>query len=351
MATIKISRKILPITAIIISIFCIFKMPEAVTCGVTEGLEVCVNVILPSLFPFIVLSAYIIKSGALSFLYKLFYPVTKFILRQPLCTVPAIIMGLTGGFPIGSKMAFLLLESGQITKNQAQRLCVFCVNGGPAFIITAIGVNMLGSAKAGAIIFASLCIASIILGFATSFFDDKKQAEQHIENSAQSPLAALSSAVSDGIQSILSICAWVVLFGGITECIKSSGISNGAYTGIVSVLEVTKGCSLIAGKMGLPVIASVIGFGGFCVHCQVYSYIKATGLKYIHFFVGRAICAALSAVICHILLLIFPVDITTAVMSGDITPAAFSVSAPAFIALAIMCIVMIFDIDSKKKVW
>lgn len=350
MVTIKLGRNILPLSAVIISMLCIFKMPDAVTKGVTDGLQICFNVILPSLFPFMVLSAYIVKSEALRFLYKIFYPLTKFILRQPLCTVPVVLMGLIGGFPIGAKMTFLLLEKGQITKNQAGRLCMFCINGGPAFVITAVGVNMLGSNKAGLIIFISLCLSSLILGFATSFFDDKKDIEIHIENSAQSPLAAFSASVTDGVQSILGICAWIVLFSGITECLKSTGINDEAYSGLVSVLEVTKGCTLLAGEMGIPVLAAAIGFGGFCVHCQIYSYIKPTGLKYSHFFVGRVLCAALSAVICHLLLMIFPVDIATSVMDKDITASAFSVSLPAFIALTIMCIVMIFDIDSKKKI-
>ncbi len=351
MVTIKIGRNILPFMAVIISIFCIFRMPDEITKGVTDGLTICFNVILPSLFPFMVVSAYIIKSGELKFLYKLFYPLTRFVLRLPLCTVPVVIMGLIGGFPVGARMTFLLFESGQITENQAKRLCLFCVNGGPAFIISAVGIKMLGSSKAGIIIFVSLCISSIILGFFASFFDNKKIVEKHYENAFQSPLAALSASVTDGVQSILGICAWVVLFSGITECISSLKLGENAYSAMVSLLEVTKGCTLLAGEMGLPVIAAVIGFGGFCVHCQVFSYIKEVGLKYRYFFVGRVLCASLSAVICHFMLYIFPVDITTAVMSDDITVSAFSVSLPAFIALTIMCIVMIFDIDSKRKVW
>lgn len=350
MVTIKLSRNILPIMAIIISIFCIFRMPDEITKGVTDGLTICFNVILPSLFPFMVVATYIIKSGSLSFLYKLFYPLTRFILRLPLCTVPAVLMGLIGGFPVGAKMTSLLLESGQITENQAKRLCLFCVNGGPAFIITAVGVKMLGSNKAGIIIFASLCIASLILGFLASFFDDKKTTEKRFENSMQSPFVALSASVTDGVQSILGICAWVILFSGITECVKSLNISDNAYSAMVSLLEVTKGCTLLAGEMGIPVITAAIGFGGFCVHCQVFSYIKSIGLKYRYFFVGRVLCAAFSAVICHFALILFPVDITTALMGDDITVSAFSVSLPAFIALTIMCIVMIFDIDSKKKI-
>lgn len=350
MVTIRLTRNVLPLIAVFISIICIFKMPDSITQGITDGMTICFNVILPSLFPFMIVSAYIIKSGALGFLYKLFYPLTRFVLKLPLCTASVIIMGFIGGFPVGARMTTLLLESGQITENQAKRLLLFCINGGPAFVITAVGVKMLGSNKAGVIIFISLCIASLIIGFISSFFDDKKTTDKRIENSMQSPLVALSASVTDGVQSILSVCAWVVLFSGITECVKALSISDNTYWAMVSLLEVTKGCTLLAGKMGIPVITAAIGFGGFCVHCQVFSYIKESGLKYRYFFVSRVLCAALSGIICHLLLIIFPVDITTAVMSDDITISAFSVSLPAFISLTIMCIVMIFDIDSKQKV-
>ncbi len=349
MLTVKLNRNIIPLLAVTISLFLIFYMPSAVTSGVTEGLKICLSVILPSLFPFMVLSSYIIKSQALCGLYKLLSPISKYVFRLPENAIPVIIMGLIGGFPVGAKMTALLLERGEITKNQATRLCLFAVNGGPAFIITAVGVNMLGNIKAGVVIFISICISYIILGFATSFFSDKEDPVVPKTIEATSPMLALSSSVSDGIQGIISICAWVILFSGLSGCISALPLSNEIFSVLISLLEVTKGCSFIANDVSLPIITAIISFGGFCVHCQIYGFIRSVGVKYRIFFVVRVLCSALSSIICHLILKIFPIYTATAVT--NVTVAPFSISIPAFIALITLCIVMIFDIDSKKKVW
>ncbi len=349
MLTIKLSRNIAPLLGVGISLFFIFYMPNAVTVGVTEGLKICFSVILPSLFPFMVLSSYIVKSQALRGLYKFLSPVSKYVFKLPASTIPVIIMGLIGGFPVGAKMTSMLLERGEITKNQAIRLCLFAINGGPAFIITAVGANMLGNIRAGVVIFISICLSYIILGFAISFFGDKEEASSPITAEAQSPMAAFSASVNDGVQGIISICAWVVLFSGFSACISTLPLPEDIHSVLIALLEVTKGCSFVAKEVGLPIITAIIAFGGLCVHCQIYGFIKTVGVKYRIFFAVRVICSALASIICHLILKIFPVYISTAVTDVNIVP--FSVSIPSFIALIILCIVMIFDIDSKKKVW
>ncbi len=349
MFKILMRKNIFAIIGIFSSVYLLFTMPQAVKTGVTNGLELCVYTLIPSLFPFMVLSGFIIKSDVLSPIYKTLSPLTKFLLKQPDNAVAVVVMGLIGGFPVGAKMTALLFENGQLTRNQAQRLCMFCVNGGPAFIITAVGVNMLGSSRAGTIMFVSLCISSVILGIASSFFSDKSEFNTTNKSYGQKPLLALSASVSDNINSILSICAWMVIFSALTECIKQIKFSENVYMSICAVLEVTNGCSQIAGKMPIEIITAVIGFGGLCVHCQIYSFIRETGLKYIRFFTVRIINGGLSAVICHILLNFFPVESSTAVQNVEqIIP--LSVSYPAIFMIMIMCVIMIFDIDNKRRI-
>ena len=349
MFKIILRKNLFSIIGIFISCYLLFLMPYAVSSGIKSGLEICFYTILPSLFPFMVLSSYIIKSDVLYPVYRALSPITKFLFKQSDCSVAVIIMGLIGGFPVGTKMTAMLYENGRISKNEAQRLCMFCVNGGPAFIITAIGVGMLGSSKAGVIMFLSLCLSSIIIGILSRFFSDGNKIDSKHKSHCQSPLSALSASVTDNVNSILSICAWVILFSALTECIRQMKFNDNLYIALVSTLEVTKGCSYIAEKMPLEIITCAIGFGGFCVHCQVYSFVRTTELKYIRFFTGRVINSGLSAVICHLLLMVFPVDIKTSLQNvSNIVP--FSVSLPAFFAVFIMCIIMIFDIDSKRKV-
>ncbi len=351
MLTIKIRKSFFQVLGVFLSLICMFKIPYAVTDGVTNGLQICFYVILPSLFPFMVLSNYIIKSNIFGFAYKVFSPISKILFRQPPESVPVIIMSMIGGFPVGIKMISTLKSSDKITSNQAWRLCLFCINGGPAFVITAVGVNMLNSNRAGVIMYASLCISSLILGVITSFLGDKKDVKQDCKTEVQSPVSSLSGAVSEGLQSVLGICAWVGIFSAITSCIKVFIENESLYTSLSAFLEVTNGCVLLAGKMPIPVITLIIGFGGICAHCQVMQNIRDCGLKYSHFLVCRVLNGAIASFISYLLLLVFPVEVDVFASSQNMTVNAYSVSLPAFCTFAIMCIIMIFDIDRKKKIW
>ena len=348
MVVVKLKKSFFQIAGVLLCLVFMFKLPYAVTSGVTEGLQICFYVILPSLFPFMVLSTYIIKSNVFAFSYKFLAPISRILLRQPACAVPVIIMSMIGGFPVGIKMVNNLLNDGAITQNQAQRLCLFCMNGGPAFIITAVGINMLGSTRAGVIMFVSLCISSLILGVFTRFLGDKNELRQRQE--IQSTLSSLSSAVSDALQSVLGICAWVVIFSAITSCLNVCIKNESIFTAVSSFLEVTKGCVTLAGKMPIPVITAMIAFGGICVHCQVMANLKNCGLKYSHFLVCRVLNGAIASFISYLLLLAFPVDVNVFASVENVTFTTFSVSLPAFCTFAVMCIIMIFDIDRKKKV-
>ena len=349
MVVIKFRKSIFQIGMVLLCLVFMFKFPSTVTSGVTEGLKMCFYIILPSLFPFMVLSTYIIKSNIFEFAYKFLSPVSRLLFRQPACTVPVIIMSMIGGFPVGIKMVGNLLRENSITKKQAQRLCIFCMNGGPAFIITAVGVNMLGSTKAGVIMFVSLCLSSLIIGIFTRFLGDKDE----LKELTRSPntLVSLSSAVSDALQTVLGICAWVVIFSAITNCLKICIDNESIYTAISSFLEVTNGCVMLTGKMPVPVITAIIGFSGVCVHCQVISELKECGVKYSHFFVCRVLNGAVASFISYLLLIVFPVEIDVFASAQNMTVATFSVSLPAFFTFAIMCIIMILDIDRKKKIW
>lgn len=349
MIVFKFNKQFFKVILVIACIFAMFRMPYAVAYGVTEGMGICFNVILPSLFPFMVLSTYIIKADLFSFLYKPFAIISRVLFRQPYCAVPVIIMAMIGGFPVGIKMINGLINNGSISENQAQRLCIFCMNGGPAFIITAVGVNMLGSVRAGVIMFISLCLSSLLSGVLTRFLDDKESSPKAY--SQPSSLASLSSAVADALQSILGVCAWVVIFSAIISCMRVFIENKQVFMAVSSLLEVTTGCKMLSGGMPIPVITAVIGFGGICVHCQVLGNIKECGLKYSHFFVCRILHGAIASFIAYLLLLVFPVEIDVFSNAESISTSAFSVSLPAFFTFMGMCIIMILDIDRRKKVW
>ena len=350
MATIKLKYEYLSLIWIFFCLFLIFRFPNAVRNGVTQGLNVCISTIIPSLFPFMTFSSYITKSKSFHSLFKLFARPIKFLFRQPSHSVSVILLSMIGGYPIGIKMTDELYKNGQLTKKQAQHLSLFCMNSGPAFVISVVGANMLNNINAGIIMYASLCLSAIIIGVASSFFVDKKEKNPEIKNSnfADSSIAV---SVAESTQSIIGICAWIILFSALINCINDLNLNESVYSVISTLAEVTNGCLLLYKKLPLPLLTGIIGFGGICVHCQIMTNIKNIGIKYSVFLLGRISHGILASIISYILFLLFPIETVVSSSLDQIGAFRFSVSIPAFVIFIFMCIIMIFDIDRKKKIW
>lgn len=348
MITIKLKREFFACILVVFCIFLIFKFPDNIKSGITNGLQICFYTIIPSLFPFMVISSYIVKSEIFSPIFKLISPITKFLFNQPGFTTSVILLSMIGGFPIGLKMINEFYVKEKITENEAKRLSLFCMNAGPSFIITALGVNIFKNIKVGIIIYISLCLSSIILGIVSRFFA-YKEAKSDLSHKKILVCSSLSASVSDGLQGILNICAWIVLFSALTECLGVF-IAHKKVLAIISVImEISNGCINSVGKISIPLFSLFVGFGGLCVHCQVLSYIKMCKIQYRWFFLGRVFHGVLSAITTCIILIFFPVDIDVFSNADTVIPASFSVSLPTFVMLIIMCIIMIFDIDRKRK--
>lgn len=350
MITIKLKKEYFTLLLLLTFTFLIFRFPHSVKNGVTEGMTLCFLTIIPSLFPFMVLSSYISNSDILFFTYKIFSPVMKFLFHLPACVSPVILFSSIGGFPIGIKMTSELYKKGQITQNQAERMCLFCMNAGPSFVISAVGSGMLKSIKAGIIIYSALCISSLIIGIVSRFFYKNESTAQQLRV-FRSTKASLTHSVTTAVNSTLNICAWVILFNAFISCVHSLKIKNLPFLFFTSIFEVTKACKLSVGVMPLQYLAMIMGFGGICVHCQVLSFLKECNVKYIHFLLSRILSGLISAVITHILLWFFPVEIDVFSEISNTQTLVFSASIPTFLVVTAMCIIMIFDIDRDKKVW
>ena len=106
--------------------------PREVSAAVREGLQLCYNVILPSLFPFFILSSLVISLGLAGYLGRLLEPVMRPLFRVGGPCAAVLALGFVGGYPVGARAALTLYEEGQCTKTEAERLLAFCNNSGPA---------------------------------------------------------------------------------------------------------------------------------------------------------------------------------------------------------------------------
>lgn len=329
----------------------LFTQPEAAAKGISDGLLLCVNVIIPSLFPFVALAAFLNQSGLTDIIGRVLSPVTRLLFRMPGVTACTILMGLIGGYPVGGKMIAGLYEQNKITTRQAHRLFLYCVNPGPAFAISAIGVAVLGNRKLGVIIFASLVLSSLLIGILSGFTDRKSPltpvCTAHKEKKGF--IDAYVCSVADASATMYGVCAWVVLFSCIITLLGTLPINGQAQTLLACVLECSRGCTALS-VQNIPLIAAVLGWGGISVQCQILPYVLKTGMKPLHFILGRLLHALTAFGIAQLLLTLFPQPVQVFSNAVQAMPVFSSVSIPATVGLIAMSGLLILDVDRKEKI-
>jgi len=90
---------------------------------------------VPTLFPFMMISSIMVYSGADSELGRMLCVVLKRIYRYSVYGLYAVFMGFFCGFPMGAKVVSELYEKQKLSKEEAVSLLGFCNNIGPAYFL------------------------------------------------------------------------------------------------------------------------------------------------------------------------------------------------------------------------
>lgn len=310
--------------------------------GAADGLKLAENTIIPSLAPLLIIFLLIMKTGAKDLLARAFGFISVYVFNLPQITFPAIFFGLIGGYPMGALLTNELLKSGEIDEKQARRLLRFNFCGGCGFIITAVGTTVLNNTKAGAVLFLSNVISSVIIGFALSFTEKRKSAQYYSYTEYRKLGDVLSESVSDAVKSLLNMTAFIILFCAFNVVINFPDF-------LAPVIEITSGICANS-RFTIPMTSAFLAFGGFCIHFQLLFVVAQAKMKYADFLLFRLISAVLSYGVSKILLIFIPIE--EAVFSNaSIKVAEFSsVNTVLSVLMVIGCFVIVTDIRSKKKV-
>jgi len=101
----------------------------------SNGLLIWYKNMIPSLFPFMVLSGFMVRSGLSLKIGQWLQPVLGLFFRLPSQMLYAIFMGFLCGFPMGAKIVSDMLEKEQITLKEGEYLLTFCNNIGPLYML------------------------------------------------------------------------------------------------------------------------------------------------------------------------------------------------------------------------
>ncbi len=344
-----IKNKMLAAAVLAAAVLFLLRAPDAAA-GAADALRLCGTAVIPSMLPFLVITAYMQNAGVLSGSGRASAWFCRHVFRQPAAALYIWSMSMIGGFPIGAKMTASALRGGELTENQARRLAAFCIGGGPAFIVNTVGGCFLGSRKAGWILLSACCLAQFAAGFLTRFFAKQEPAPRPIPK-LQNRSGALTRSVGEAGGILLSVCCWVLVFGALSRIVAGSALPQEAKLWLTMVLEVTNGCAAAAKRFPVPILAFLLSFGGFSVHAQILPFLEEIGLPYRRFFAVRVCGASLAAVITAGLLRVFPCETQTFAGAVEAIPRASAVSPPASVCFLLMFALMILELAARAKVW
>ncbi len=293
----NISQTIYAIFAGISFILTFAYSETAIECA-RAALTLCAKTIIPSLFPFVIISELIVHSGLGDFVGKIFSkPFNKLFGISP-SSVCAVILGALCGFPIGTKIVLSLLDSGSIDKHEAEHLISFCNNPSSSFLINIIGISLYSNYFVGILFYCVTLTNSALIGMAQNFSAPNRTKKAMFPSRiGKQNKSIFTNAVSSAIPGILSICSYIIFFSVIMGCIENV-LSHFQFSKLFSVCiyglieltgGVTQSASLGNNLSGLCITAFFIGWSGLSIHCQMLSLCQGYGLNLKKYFISKII--------------------------------------------------------------
>jgi sporulation integral membrane protein YlbJ len=286
------------------STFCfvlILRNSDAAIEYMGRGLTLCARTVIPSLFPFMVISELLVSSGAGEAFGRLFAWLMRRVFGLSGAGASAVFLGSMCGFPVGAKTAVGLLDRNVISRAECEHLLTFTSNPSSAFLITAVGVSLYGNRRLGVVLYITVLGSGLLVGFLARFFLHRTETAEHPHFPSGLHVGGaetFTGAVSGAATGMLTVCAYVIFFSALTGALGCAvkdvgGAGETGYTLLSGFLEMTGGISLASSlgdhRLGLILTAAFAGWSGISVHCQIMTLCGGRGLSFKPYFLAKAV--------------------------------------------------------------
>lgn len=336
-----------------LALFAAFLLcPAACAEGVRDGLSLAAGRALPALVPFFLASGLLVRTGfAETFGRLLARPLAR-LYRLPPAAASAVLLGLTGGYPVGAATAAVLLEQGTLRREEAARVNLFCNCASPGFCIGLVGLGVFGSARTGAVLYGIHALSALLAGLLTA----RGGSPQRLLQTAAPPIrapregfaAAFCAAVQQAAATSLTVTAFLTAFSILLRLLAPVLAPIPYGQALASLIELTNGLdrltALPLSRGGLVTLASfLLGFGGLAVHFQVRALAAPQDLPMAGFTAAKLLHGAIAALLTALMFRLSPAALAV------FAPAAPSARGWPAAAAALSAFVLLFAIWGGKR--
>lgn len=269
-----------------------------------NGLTLWFERMIPTLFPFMVLSGIMIRMNLTGSFVKLLNPILGRLFRLSPACIYGIVIGFLCGFPMGAHVTAQLYEQKQISKKEASLLLAFCNNIGPvyflSFVIPTLSLKRILPFLAG--MYGLPFLYGLFLRYVLYADQLPKEAVySRTQNTSISLMQALDESIFNSLYSIAKLGGYMIFFNllFILPFLLSQALHLGAHLstlltgGMGCLLEITGGIGILGSRAPLFVLC-VLPFGGLSCIAQTYSMIKDTHLSLTEYVMHKMILTAIT---------------------------------------------------------
>lgn len=260
----------------ILGLLCLIFDSRCAAESAFEALDLCLRTVIPSLFPMFVLSG--LLTAGLSGAGSPWIRRLERLAGLPGGTGGIFLLGAVGGFPVGAQCLAQGVQDQAISKKDASRMLGFCDNCSPGFLFGILGRLFVDPRTPLWVLIiqleTALLAARMWSGTDWLPLDPPKRS------------CSLPQAVNQGVRSIVSVCAWVILAGvmmGFLQRWLFPLLPEPVPEIIGGLLELTGGVLGLSGVAGdesrLILCAVFVCFGGLCVLMQIQAIASPAGLS------------------------------------------------------------------------
>lgn len=306
------------------TLFClclILRNSELAIEYMSRGILLCTGSVIPSLFPFMVLSELIVTGKVAPRLLGRFSKPLGHLLGLSETGVSAFLAGLVCGFPVGARCATVALQAGQISKNEAEQILLTSSVPSSAFLISAVGISLWENKRFGILLYVTSIFVSVAVGILRHFLRGEKKGSSltatlpfPLSNTPPIGAQRFTNAIRNATKSIALVCAYVLFFsalGGTLGLLLTQLSLPSWCEGILfALLELSSGMSYAASlshaTVGALLSAFAAGWAGLSVHCQILSLCDGHGISFRSYFLTKLLHGILCALAVGLLVYLFP---------------------------------------------
>lgn len=279
--------------------------PKAVFAGASEGLLLWFQIILPTLFPFLLITNLLLATGNMHLINAAFGTILTKTFRVSPNGSFAVVTGFLCGYPMGAKTAADLTASGYISKEEGRYLLSFCNNSSPVFILNYVVWKTLGNDDLLIPTLVILMISPVIVSFFTRnrLLTQKQSAFVNLKESGFTKSSwtfqDIDDCIMDSFETLVKVGGYIILFSVLLSLFESVPFTIPGLSALLPLLEVTNGLVLLR-EMHLPLrllypaVLGLTSFGGFCAAAQTQCMVQKAGFPLLPYLTQK-LAAALTA--------------------------------------------------------